>query len=83
MTEEIHYYLLVEDEAHGPFPRNQIVEGLMAGEIPQDTLATISPEDEWVPLSSIIQVAPTNATKFQLTTKIQVTETLKMPPKPI
>ncbi|MEM6821508.1 MAG: DUF4339 domain-containing protein [Verrucomicrobiota bacterium] len=74
MSDGESYYLLVENEAHGPFPRAELVQGLMAGEVPPDTLACAGQGEEWVPLSSIIQVAPGMAPSEDVATK-----TMKVP----
>ena len=57
MSEAQDYYLLVENEAVGPFTRSQLVEGLMGGEVPADTLVATPQDQEWKPLNMVIQVA--------------------------
>jgi len=57
MADELDYFLLVNDETHGPFGRAQLVEAIMSKELPPDTLAATRESGEWAPLSSLIQVA--------------------------
>jgi len=59
MSDQADYFLWVNSEAHGPFERSQLVEGLMNGEIPKDTPVATPDSTKWVPISSVIQVAPT------------------------
>jgi len=77
MTEQAEYYLWVDNEAHGPFERAQLVEGLMAGEIPKDTPVATPESADWVPISSVIQVAP--AANFDA---INFGETMVIPKDP-
>jgi len=70
-------YLLAGEEVHGPFARADVVEGLTSGDIPPETLATCSQDEEWRPISSIIQVAVSDQTKEAL-----LTETVKIPLPP-
>ncbi len=67
MSEEIQYYLLVDDETHGPYLRSQLVEGLMSGELPKDTLVATPEEPDWVPVSTKIQVAAANPAALDFT----------------
>lgn len=76
MPDENQYYLLVDNEAHGPFSRAQLVEGLMAGEIPKKTLVATMENQEWVPIENMIQMAEVDpsAMKFTETIKLQLPE---------
>lgn len=74
MAEGSGIYLMVQDEVHGPFARADIVEGLSSGEIPPDTLAAHANDEEWRPISSLIQIAPIHqkqARAFTQTVKIR------------
>lgn len=62
MTDELAYYLLVENEPYGPYTRAELVEGLMSGDIPQDTWAATENHTEWVPIHTLIQVAQADPT---------------------
>ncbi|MEM6884315.1 MAG: DUF4339 domain-containing protein [Verrucomicrobiota bacterium] len=78
MSEQAEYYLWVNSEAHGPFERSQLVEGLMTGEIPKDTPIATPESEEWLPISSVIQVAPA-AADFDA---INFGETMVIPKEP-
>ncbi|MEM1157199.1 MAG: DUF4339 domain-containing protein [Verrucomicrobiota bacterium] len=58
MTDQLEYYLWVDNAAHGPYERAQLVAGLMSGEIPKDTPVATPESSEWLPISVVIQVAP-------------------------
>jgi len=61
MSEEAEYYLWVDGAARGPYERAELVEGLMSGQIPKETPIATPESDEWLPISSVIQVAPAAA----------------------
>lgn len=82
MSAQKTYFLVINDEAEGPFTKDQVLEKLKAGEIDQDHFCCPVGDDQWGTVRQHIFIPPSESQRLS-TKGISNKETVKIKLPPI